>query len=144
MPISTHATPATSVDLDQIREQVLTGAAAASSRMATDVVILEVGPLVGITDFFLLISAANDRQLKAAVEAIEERLRTEHGRKPMGREGTPDAGWMVLDFGDFVVHAFTTTQRQVYDLERLWGDASRVPYTDPQIEARSMGSDGHH
>jgi ribosome-associated protein len=120
------------ISLEQITEQVLTGAVAASSRMATDVVILQVGPLIGITDFYLLLSTTNDRQLNAAVEEVERKLREEHRRKPIGREGTADAGWVVVDYGDFVVHAFTAEQRQVYDLERLWGDAPRVPYTDPE------------
>lgn len=108
----------------------MTGAAAASSKNATDVVILEVGPLVGITDFFLLLSTANDRQLRAAVEEVEARVKADHGRKPLGREGSSAAGWVVLDYGDFVVHAFTAAQRQVYDLERLWSDAPRAEYAD--------------
>lgn len=120
------------ISLEQITQQVLTGAVAASSRMATDVVILQVGPLIGITDFYLLLSTTNDRQLNAAVEEVERQLREQHRRKPIAREGTADAGWVVVDYGDFVLHAFTAEQRQVYDLERLWGDAPRVPYTDPE------------
>jgi ribosome-associated protein len=120
-------------DVDVIRDQVQTAAAAAGEKKATDIVALEVGPLVGITDFFLLLSTANDRQLKAALEEVEEALRTDHGRKPIGREGEPAAGWVVLDYGDFVVHAFTTATRELYDLERLWSDAPRTPFTDPAV-----------
>ena len=123
------------VDLEAIRAQVLTGATAASSKNASDVVVLDVGPLLGITDFFLLISTSNERQLGAAVEEIEAQLRQQHGRKPIGREGTTDAGWIVRDFGDFVVHAFTAEQRQVYGLERLWSDAPRTDIADPAIPA---------
>ena len=130
---SSPSTTADAVDLDQIRDQVLTAAAAASGKLATDVSILEVGQLLGITDFFLLFSAANDRQLGAAVEEVEHQVRTAHGRKPMGREGTKEAGWVVLDYGDFVVHAFTGAQRELYDLEKLWADAPRVPFTDPAL-----------
>jgi ribosome-associated protein len=122
------ATEPAATDLEAIRAQVLAAADAASDKKATDVAILEVGPLVGITDFFLILSTANDRQLTAAVEALEHRLRTDHGRKPIGREGRADAGWVVLDYGDFVVHAFTAAQREVYDLERLWSDAPRVAF----------------
>lgn len=136
MPPPTDTT-STDIDLEQIREQVMTGAKAASAKNATDVVILEVGPLVGITDFFLLLSTANDRQLKAAVEEAEHRLRTEHQRKPRGREGAPDAGWVVVDYGDFVIHGFTAVQREVYGLERLWSDAGRVEVVDDTVEAGS-------
>lgn len=135
MPAPTDTTNPADVDLAQIREQVLTGATAVNAKKATDVVVLEVGPLLGITDFFLLLSTANDRQLKAAVEEAEHRLRTEHGRKPMGREGSPEAGWIVLDYGDFVVHAFTAEQRAVYGLERLWSDADRIEVHDEPVEA---------
>jgi ribosome-associated protein len=124
-----HDRTADSSDAD-IREQVTAAATAAGSKKATDVVLLEVGPLVGITDFFLLLSAQNDRQLNAALEAVEEALRTQHGRRPIGREGQAVAGWVVLDYGDYVVHGFTTAQREVYDLERLWRDAPRTVFED--------------
>ncbi|WP_370325641.1 ribosome silencing factor [Euzebya sp.] len=123
------------MDLAQIRQQVMTGASAVSAKKATDVVVLEVGPLLGITDFFLLLSTANARQLKAAVEEAEHQLRTTHGRRPIGREGSPEAGWIVLDYGDFVIHAFTAVQREVYGLERLWSDAVRTE-VDEAVEAR--------
>jgi ribosome-associated protein len=117
-------------DLDAIRDQVMTAAAAASDKLASDIVILEVGPLVGITDFFLVLSTSNDRQLSSAVDEVEHQLRTAHRRKPIGREGEASAGWVVLDYGDFVVHAFTAAQRSVYDLERLWSDAPRTEFVD--------------
>ena len=120
-------------DVDVIRDQVLTAAAAAGEKKATDIVVLEVVPLVGITDFFVLLSTASDRQLKAALDEVEHALRTAHGRKPIGREGEAAAGWVVLDYGDFVVHAFTTATRALYDLERLWSDAPRLPVADPAL-----------
>lgn len=125
----------TDPELDAIRDQVLAAAAAASSKKASDIAILEVGPLLGITDYFVLLSTANDRQLGAALDEVEHRLREHHGRKPMGREGEKDAGWVVLDYGDFVIHAFTAEQRAVYALEKLWSDAGRVPFTDPELPA---------
>lgn len=127
--------------LDDIREQVVRAAEAASAKKATDILILEVGPLVGITDFFLLLSAANDRLLGRVVEEVEAVLRTEHTRKPIGREGTKESGWIVLDFGDYVVHAFTDAQRQYYELERLWRDAEVVPFVDP-LEPAADDVDG--
>lgn len=117
--------------LVELTEQVLTAARGASAKKATDVAILQVGPLVGITDFYVIWSTANDRQLKAAAEEAERVLRETHGRKPIRTEGGPEAGWIVLDYGDYVIHAFTAAQRAVYNLERLWGDATRIPFDEP-------------
>ncbi len=78
--------------------------------------------LLAITDYFVLLSARNDRQLGTVVEAIESGLK-ERSRSPRRREGTKETGWMLLDYGDIVVHAFTLDQRRYYDLERLWSDA---------------------
>lgn len=121
--------------IDDIREQVLAAAEAASAKKASDLLILEVGPLLGITDFFLLLSASNDRQLGTVVDEMEHRLRLEHRRRPIGREGAKESGWVVLDYGDFVVHAFTQAMRDYYQLERLWRDAPTVPFVDPLVPA---------
>jgi ribosome-associated protein len=86
---------------------------------------------LGITDFFVLASASNDRQLGTVVEEVERRLKQNLRRAPVSREGTKDTGWMVLDYGDIVVHAFTEEQRAFYDLERLWSDAPQVPVPAP-------------
>ncbi len=136
LPISTEPITTTGdADLDRIRDQVLTAAEAACEKLAKDVAIMHVGPLVGITDYFLVFSTTNDRQLGSAVDEVEHQLRERHARKPIGREGQKESGWVVLDFGDFVVHAFTAAQRDVYELERLWSDAPRVPFTDPAAAA---------
>jgi ribosome-associated protein len=79
----------------------------------------------------VLASASNDRQLGTVVEEVERRLKQSLSRAPLRREGTKDTGWMVLDYGDIVVHAFTQEQRSFYDLERLWSDAPQVPVPDP-------------
>ena len=110
---------------------MLAAADAASGKKAGDIVILEVGPLVGITDYFVLLSAGNDRLLGAVLEELEAKLHRDHGRRPISREGEKEAGWVVLDYGDYVVHAFTTPQCQHYDLERLWSDAPRLPWFEP-------------
>lgn len=109
-------------------------AAAADEKKATEIRILEVGELLGITDYFVLASAANDRQLGTVVEAIEERLK-EQERSPRRREGTKQTGWMLLDYGDIVVHAFTLEQRRYYDLERLWSDAPVITLDSVSAEA---------
>jgi ribosome-associated protein len=88
-------------------------------------VILEVGDLVGITEFFVIVSASNPRQLDTVLDEIHRVLKSE-GRMPLRREGSAADGWAVLDYGDVVVHVFTEAQRAYYGLERLWADAPRV------------------
>lgn len=119
------------VDTSTSRALALAVAAAAADKKATDIRILDLGELLGITDFFVLASASNDRQLSTIVEEIERRLKQSLGRAPMGREGAKETGWMVLDYGEIVVHAFTEEQRAFYNLERLWSDAPTLPLTDP-------------
>lgn len=109
---------------DEAVELAVAAADAADDVKATDLAILDVADLLALVDVFLLATAASDRQLKATAERIEERLRS-RGRKPERREGTAEAGWMLLDFGDLVCHLFSAEQRDFYSLERLWADVPR-------------------
>ena len=97
---------------------------AADDVKATDLTILDVADLLALVDVFLLVTAASDRQLKAAGERIEYRLR-ERDRKPLRREGSAEAGWLLLDYGDLVCHLFSDEQREFYALDRLWADVPR-------------------
>ena len=106
----------------------VTAADAADDKKATDPTILDVADLLAIVDVFLLVTASSDRQLKAVAESIEEKLRAQD-RRPLRREGTPSAGWVLLDYGDLVCHLFSAEQRDYYALERLWAD---VPRRDPR------------
>lgn len=107
----------------------LAAAAAAEDKKATDVRILDLGELLGITDYFVLASGSNERQLDTIVDEIQRQL-AERGRKPRRREGTKDTGWVLLDYGDVVIHAFTEEQREYYALERLWSDAPTVDVSE--------------
>jgi len=109
---------------DEAVALAVAAADAADDVKAADLAILDVSDLLAIVDVFLLASATNDRQLKAIGERIEERLRAQE-RRPLRREGTPEAGWVLLDYGDVVCHLFTTEQRGIYALERLWADVPR-------------------
>ena len=100
---------------------IRTAALAAADKLATDLVAFDVSEQLAITDAFLLASGANDRQVKAIVEEVEDKLR-EHGAKPIRREGERDARWVLLDYGDIVVHVQHVEERQFYALERLWRD----------------------
>lgn len=102
-------------------ELATAAALAASDKLATDVVALDVSDQLVITDVFLLASAPNDRQVRAIVDAIEERLHG-LGAKPIRREGEREGRWVLIDFGDLVVHVQHAEERQYYALERLWRD----------------------
>lgn len=106
-------------------ELALEAARAASEKLATDLVALDVSDQLVITDVFVVCSAANDRQVKAVVDAIEEALLL-LGTKPIRREGERDGRWVLLDFGEIVVHVQHTDERMYYGLERLWKDCPPI------------------
>ncbi len=105
-----------------IEKLVRLAAAAAAEKKATDVVAMFVGDTLVVTDYFLIATGANDRQVHAIADSVEDALR-EAGVKPRGREGERDLKWVLLDYGDFVVHVFQAAERDFYRLERLWSDA---------------------
>lgn len=111
-----------------LRSEILAAVEAAQDKQAVDVTVLK---LVGaFADYFLLASGRSQPQIKAISEAIEERLRRE-GLRLTHREGKPGAEWVLLDYGDFVVHIFSERARQYYDLERLWRTAERIDFPPP-------------
>jgi ribosome-associated protein len=89
------------------------------------------GDLLGITDYFVIASASNDRLLGTVVDEVQFRLKTVGGVAPRRREGQKETGWMLLDYGMLVVHVFTEEQRAFYDLERLWSDAPTTSFVEP-------------
>lgn len=101
-------------------------AEAAADKLATDIVALDVSEQLAITEAFVLCSAANDRQVRAIVDAVEERLRG-MGAKPLRREGEKESRWVLLDFGDIVVHVQLAEERIHYAIERLWKDCPSIP-----------------
>lgn len=101
-------------------------AAAIADKKGTDVVALDLSELLVITDVFLLGSAGSARQVRALMDGAEEALREKLDRRPLRREGTEDVRWVVLDYGDLVIHLFDRETRDYYDLERLWADAPRI------------------
>jgi len=100
-------------------------ARAALDKKATDVVALDLRKQSAFTDFFLLASGTNQKQLLAIADAVETALRAEHLR-PSHVEGYPRQEWILMDYSSFVVHVFTPRTRSFYDLERLWGGATRL------------------
>ena len=111
---------------DRSLELINTAAQAAADKLAHDVIAYDVSDVLSITDAFLLASAPNDRQVKAIVDEIEERLQKELGAKPVRREGDREARWVLLDYVDIVVHVQHSEERVFYALERLWKDCPEI------------------
>ena len=112
---------------DTARELALVAANAASDKLATDVVLIDVSERLVITDIFVIATGANERQVEAIVDEVEERLRRE-GVKPPRREGRRDGRWVLLDYADVVVHVQHSEERVFYALERLWKDCPAIPF----------------
>jgi ribosome-associated protein len=129
----TGGTPG-AVGLPASRDVAVVAARAASDKQADDIVVLDVHELIVITDFFVICSARSQRQLKTVLEAVEDEART-LGVRPVRREGEAEAGWLLLDYVDVVVHVFGTDERAYYDLERLWRDAPRLQWQEGRAAA---------
>jgi ribosome-associated protein len=99
----------------------------ASDKKASDVILLDVRDVTTIADYFVVCSGNNSRQLQAIAEAIDEGLGQQGGRL-LHREGNAENGWVLLDFGDIIVHIFAPKEREYYRLERLWNEAKTVVY----------------
>jgi ribosome-associated protein len=113
---------------------------AALDKKAQDVVVLDLRQTPAFTDFFVLCSGTNPRQVKAIADAVEETLRAVKVR-PAHVEGYDRAEWVLMDFFSFIVHVFTPQTRQFYSLERLWGDANRIEVSDAPPEAAKTRTD---
>jgi ribosome-associated protein len=105
-------------------------AEAAAEKLAADIIAYDVSEQLVITDVFLLCSAANDRQIRAIVDEIEEKMR-QAGARPVRREGEREGRWVLLDYLDIVIHVQHVEERVYYGLERLWKDCPRVPLPEP-------------
>src|SRR5262244_1740253 len=113
-------------------------AEAAAEKLATDIIAYDVSEQLVITDVFLLCSAANDRQVRAIVEEIEERLR-KAGARPVRREGERERRWVLLDYLDIVIHVQHAEERVFYALERLWKDCPQIELTETVAAGRFSG-----
>jgi ribosome-associated protein len=111
---------------DHAVELVTAAARAASDKLGREIIAFDVSEQLAITDAFLLASATNDRQARAIVDEIEDKLR-ELGAKPVRREGERDGRWVLLDYGEIVIHVQHEEERQFYALERLWRDCPMIP-----------------
>ena len=113
----------------RLTDEVRTAVVAALAKKAVDVVLLDLRNTPAFTDFFMLCSGHNQRQVKAIADAIEEALKAEKIR-PAHVEGYERAEWILMDYFSFIVHVFSPQTREFYSLERLWGDAERIDISD--------------
>jgi ribosome-associated protein len=116
-------------------EMIRVAAQAASDKLAENIVAFDVSDQLVITDAFLLCSAANDRQVRAIVDEIEDKLR-EISAKPVRREGERDGRWVLLDYADIVVHVQHEEERSFYALERLWRDCPIIELPETVTSGR--------
>lgn len=122
----------------ELRDIAILAAQAADEKKATDIVVLDVAETLVITSYFVIATAANDRQARSIADEVETALREKAKMKPIGREGEREATWILLDFGDLVFHVFQPDERGFYRLEKLWGN---VPHVDvPGIDAPQAGA----
>lgn len=105
-------------------------ARAAHGKGATDILVLQVGDVLAITDYFVIVSASNPRLVRTVTQEIEDAVARAGGPRAARIEGMDESEWVLADYGAFVVHVFHTDARQYYELERLWSDVPVVPWDD--------------
>ncbi|MGI8792148.1 MAG: ribosome silencing factor [Acidimicrobiales bacterium] len=114
--------------VEDVRTWIVEAARAADDKQGSDTIILEVGPILAITEAFVITSGSNPRQVRTIADEVEDRVKAIGGPAPLRIEGLDDARWVLIDYGDFVVHVFNAEVREYYELERLWGDAARMEW----------------
>ena len=123
------------ITLEQVRDWCNVAARASWEKGGEDTVILSVGPTISITDAFVITSGSNARQVRTITEEVEEKIKQAGGPAPRRVEGLDDARWVLMDYGDFVVHLLLHEARDFYQLDRLWSDAERWEWDVPGARA---------
>jgi ribosome-associated protein len=119
------------------QELAVVAARAADDKMATDTLVIEVGPILAITEYFVITSASNRRLVRAVADEVEAKVREASGRSPLRVEGAREQQWVLIDYGDIVVHVFSDETRSFYEIERLYRDAPIVEWVDPEMASRA-------
>ena len=109
-------------------ERARIAARAADDKKGDDILVLDVAEIMGIVDAFVITSAPNTRLVSAIVDEVKLQLLEQAGAKPRAVEGLGDRSWVLLDYGDLIVHVFLEETREFYGLERLWADAARIAW----------------
>lgn len=118
----------------KLDDRMLTALTAMSEKKASDIVVLNIGSVATFTEFFIICSGSSTRQVQAISQEVTDKLRGLKAR-PLHIEGEKNAEWVLIDYGDIVIHIFTESARRFYDLERLWRDAETVPLPEELTQA---------
>ncbi len=108
-------------------------AEACDDRRAVDIRLIRVEEVSSLADWFVICSGLTDVQVRAIARSVEERLEEEAGRRPLRREGQAEGRWVLLDYGEVIVHVLTPHERSYYDLESFWGHGEQVRYVSPSL-----------
>ncbi|GAB3645188.1 RsfS/YbeB/iojap family protein [Glycomyces tarimensis] len=127
---------------DTAKTLAFTAAQAAADKKANDINLRDVTEKIALTDVFVIVSASNERQVKAVVDGVEEKLIKQHDTRPLRREGKGGGEqWVLLDYGEIVVHVFHQEARQYFGLDGLWKDCPQIPFTDAALNGSRSGED---
>jgi ribosome-associated protein len=118
--------PKVSTPFEEIDPEVQLAVRCAADKKAVDIRVLDLRQVASFTEFFIIASGANQRQVQAIADEITEQLKKQLDRRAIRVEGHAAGEWVLIDFGDFIVHVFDKNAREFYDLERLWRDAQKV------------------
>ena len=118
-------------------------AQAAADKLAKDILLVDVSDRLAITDVFVIVTGANERQVGAIVDSVEEKMRAA-GTRPPRREGERDGRWVLLDFVDVIVHVQHAEERVFYALDRLWKDCPTMPFVDGALRSRTVPTTPKH
>jgi ribosome-associated protein len=113
---------------DDVRRWAVIAARASDAKQGRDVLVLDVGAVLVIAEYFVITSGGNARQVRTIAEEVEKQIAEAGGPRPKRIEGLQDLRWVLMDYGDLVVHVFLQETRDFYELERLWGDVPRVSW----------------
>jgi ribosome-associated protein len=118
------------VDTTESTRWAVEAARGADDKKGADTLVLAVGDVLAVTDYFVITSGTNPRQVRTIADEVEQRISEAGGPKPLRIEGLDDLTWVLLDYGDFVVHVFHEDARRYYELERLWADVPRLDWAE--------------
>ncbi|HLI72742.1 MAG TPA: ribosome silencing factor [Acidimicrobiales bacterium] len=123
---------------EALPDAAITAARVADDKLGTDTVVLDMREVLDVTDAFVITAGRNTRQVRTIVEEVERELKASEGRSPWAVEGLRDLTWVLMDYGDFLVHVFRDDARAYYDLEHLWGNAPKLAVQDVTAGRRTL------
>ncbi len=115
-------------------------AEACDDRKAVDIRLIRIEDVSSLADWFVICSGLTDVQVRAIARSVEEKLEAEAGRRPLRQEGRAEGRWVLLDYGEVIVHVLTPNERSYYDLESFWGHGDQVRYVSPEAETSGRSS----